>query len=166
MKEGIFENLITMEAFLSKLFISQWYRLMHRECTCYTAPMKNTTINLTSIWLQKHDVVGYIIWLEFLKDIYATYKKGFEIEAFALDDNVHEGLIKSIPGIQTVVSDTAHQWILVPALSAPLGYFDNFRSEEMPASLIQVQRYYFGSHTYELKGKKGRFHGEWEDVKN
>ncbi|MFA5463442.1 MAG: hypothetical protein WC265_05145 [Dysgonamonadaceae bacterium] len=52
----------------------------------------------------------------------------------------------------------------VPAFSVALSYFDNFRSKEMPTNLIQAQRDYFGSHTYELQGKKGTFHTQWKDM--
>jgi 6-phosphogluconate dehydrogenase len=71
---------------------------------------------------------------------------------------------KSIPGIRSVVSDAAKYGIALPAFSASLGYFDNFRNENMPANLIQAQRDYFGSHTYEFKGKEGTFHTEWQSA--
>ena len=83
-----------------------------------------------------------------------------------MNDDIQKILIENFPGIRTVVSDAALNGIAVPALSVALAYFDNFRNEEMSANLIQAQRDYFGSHTYELKGKKGVFHTEWEDDKN
>ena len=45
---------------------------------------------------------------------------------------------------------------------ASLGYFDSYRSAWLPANLIQAQRDYFGSHTYERIDAKGAFHTEWE----
>jgi 6-phosphogluconate dehydrogenase len=30
-------------------------------------------------------------------------------------------------------------------------YYDSYRSEDLPANLIQAQRDYFGAHTYERK---------------
>jgi 6-phosphogluconate dehydrogenase len=36
------------------------------------------------------------------------------------------------------------------------------RSGHVPANLIQAQRDYFGAHTYELIGKEGTFHTEWD----
>ena len=42
-----------------------------------------------------------------------------------------------------------------------LGYFDAYRSAWMPANLIQAQRDYFGSHTYERVDAKGIFHTQW-----
>lgn len=107
---------------------------------------------------------GCIIRSKFLEDIYAAFKKDSKLKHLFLNDDIQKALADSLLGIRTVVSDAALNGIAVPALSTALSYFDNFRSEEMSANLIQAQRDYFGSHTYELKGKKGSFHTEWEDV--
>ena len=107
---------------------------------------------------------GCIIRSEFLEDIYAAYEKDSKLKHLFLDINIQKNLAASLPGIRTVVSDAALNGIAVPAFSSSLGYFDNFRSEEMPANLIQAQRDYFGSHTYELKGKEGTFHTEWGEA--
>jgi 6-phosphogluconate dehydrogenase len=37
----------------------------------------------------------------------------------------------------------------VPAFTTALSFFDGFRSERLPANLLQAQRDYFGAHTYE-----------------
>lgn len=104
---------------------------------------------------------GCIIRSAFLENIYAAYKKDSDLPHLFLDAGIQESLSKSIPGIRTVVSDAARHGVAVPAFSAALGYFDNIRNERMPTNLIQAQRDYFGSHTYELKGKKGVFHSTW-----
>lgn len=109
---------------------------------------------------------GCIIRSEFLEDIYAAYKKDSKLKHLFLDDTIHKNLVASLPGIRTIVSDAATHGIATPAFSVALGYFDNFRTENMPANLIQAQRDYFGSHTYELKGEEGTFHTEWEAVNN
>ena len=109
---------------------------------------------------------GCIIRSKFLENIYEAYKKDSKLKHLFLNDDIQKILIENFPGIRTVVSDAALNGIAVPALSVALAYFDNFRNEEMSANLIQAQRDYFGSHTYELKGKKGVFHTEWEDDKN
>ena len=106
---------------------------------------------------------GCIIRSEFLKDIYAAYKKDPKLEHLFLDESIQSTLIKSIPGSRAVVSDAALHGIAVPTFAVALNYFDNIRSAEMPANLIQAQRDFFGSHTYELKGQDGTFHTEWEE---
>jgi 6-phosphogluconate dehydrogenase len=44
-----------------------------------------------------------------------------------------------------------------------LAYFDGYRSERLPANMIQALRDYFGAHTYERVDKpRGQsFHTEW-----
>jgi len=51
----------------------------------------------------------------------------------------------------------------VPAMSAALSWFDSYRSEWLPANLLQAQRDYFGAHTYErIDEPEGKFfHTNW-----
>ena len=110
---------------------------------------------------------GCIIRSEFLEDIYAAFNKNPKLQHLLLDDKVAKELSKTLPGIRTIVSDAALHGISTPGFSAALSYFDDFRNENMPTNLIQAQRDYFGSHTYELKGKEGVFHSKWmmENIK-
>lgn len=110
---------------------------------------------------------GCIIRSEFLEDIYAAYNKNPELKHLLLDSSVAKILSSSIPAIRKFVSDAALHGISTPAFSASLSYFDDFRNENMPTNLIQAQRDYFGSHTYELKAKEGVFHTKWmmENIK-
>jgi len=109
---------------------------------------------------------GCIIRAAFLEDIYAAYKNEPKLEHLFLDNSIRNSMSKSIPGIRAVVSDASRNGIAVPAFSSSLGYFDNFRTANMPANLIQAQRDYFGSHTYELIGKEGVLHTEWQSAKS
>jgi 6-phosphogluconate dehydrogenase len=51
----------------------------------------------------------------------------------------------------------------VPAISSALSFFDGYRSERLPANLLQAQRDYFGAHTYErVDRERGEFfHTDW-----
>ena len=53
--------------------------------------------------------------------------------------------------------------IPMPAMSSALAYFDGYRSDRLPANLLQAQRDYFGAHTYERIDKpRGKFfHTNW-----
>ena len=42
----------------------------------------------------------------------------------------------------------------------PQGY-DAYRTERLPANLLQAQRDYFGAHTYQRLDKLGKFHTQW-----
>ncbi len=107
---------------------------------------------------------GCIIRAAFLEDVYAAFKKEPKLEHLFLNESVYNNLTNALPGIRSVVSDAAAHGFALPAFSAALSYFDAFRSKNMPANLIQAQRDYFGSHTYELIGKEGTFHTEWENA--
>jgi len=73
-----------------------------------------------------------------------------------------------------VIKETQHHWrkvvsaaalggIPAPAYAASLAYYDSYRSERLPANLLQAQRDYFGSHTYErVDQPRGKFfHLDW-----
>lgn len=63
---------------------------------------------------------------------------------------------------RTVIRATA-AGIPVPAMSSALSFFDGYRSERLPANLLQAQRDYFGAHTYERVDRpEGEFfHTDW-----
>ena len=51
--------------------------------------------------------------------------------------------------------------IPTPAFAAALAYYDGYRSERLPANLLQAQRDYFGAHTYNRIDREGVFHSDW-----
>lgn len=104
---------------------------------------------------------GCIIRSSFLENIHTAFRANEKLEHLFLDGSVQSILKNSLTGIRTVVSDAATYGLAIPAYAASLNYFDAFRSERMPSNLIQAQRDFFGAHTYELIGKDGVFHSEW-----
>ena len=48
-------------------------------------------------------------------------------------------------------------------MTSALAYYDGYRSERLPANLLQAQRDYFGAHTYErIDQPRGKFfHTNW-----
>ena len=66
------------------------------------------------------------------------------------------------------VADAVLSGLPTPSFSASLAYFDSYRSERLPANLLQAQRDYFGAHTYERTDQpKGKwFHFDWVGDKN
>jgi 6-phosphogluconate dehydrogenase len=65
--------------------------------------------------------------------------------------------------LRRVVKQGAEWGIPLLAFSTALAYFDAYRSERLPANLIQAQRDFFGAHTYRRVDKEGVFHTEWEE---
>lgn len=110
---------------------------------------------------------GCIIRSEFLEDIYSAFTKNPLLPHLFLDENIAKTLKNALSDLREIVSDATLHGISIPAFSAALSYFDDFRNAEMPSNLIQAQRDYFGSHTYEMKAKDGVFHTQWimENIK-
>ena len=55
--------------------------------------------------------------------------------------------------------------VSAPAFGSALAYFDGNRSAVLPANLLQVQRDFFGAHTYERTDEKrgNFFHTDWPE---
>jgi 6-phosphogluconate dehydrogenase len=53
--------------------------------------------------------------------------------------------------------------VALPAFSSALTFYDGYRSEQLPANLLQAQRDYFGAHTYKRidKPRDQVFHTNW-----
>jgi len=80
-----------------------------------------------------------------------------------LDDKFAEMLNDNREDWRAVVERFTDSRVPVLCLSSALAYFDAFRSERLPANLIQAQRDFFGAHTYQRIDKEGVFHMEnWD----
>ena len=65
-------------------------------------------------------------------------------------------------GWRNVICSAVKLGIPTPCFSTALAFYDGYRSERLPANLIQAQRDYFGAHTYELLTAPGKFvHTNW-----
>jgi 6-phosphogluconate dehydrogenase len=104
---------------------------------------------------------GCIIRAAFLEMVRRAYARQPALESLLIDPEIGAEVLKRHEDLRGVVSEAAGLGIPAPALMASLGYLDGFRSEWLPASLIQAQRDYFGAHTYERIDEKGVFHTEW-----
>jgi 6-phosphogluconate dehydrogenase len=104
---------------------------------------------------------GCIIRSKFLNDIYNAYQSNQQLQHLLLDEQIAAQVTETLQATRTVVAGAITSGLAVPAYAAALSYFDTFRSERMPANLIQAQRDFFGAHTYELIGKEGFFHTHW-----
>ncbi|MDR1477948.1 MAG: decarboxylating NADP(+)-dependent phosphogluconate dehydrogenase [Planctomycetaceae bacterium] len=97
-------------------------------------------------------------------------------EAFDAEANLENLLLA--PYFKNVVESAQDSWrnvvktavelgIPVPAFSTALSYYDSYRSENLPANLLQAQRDYFGAHTYKRIDKPNGeiFHTDWINEK-
>ncbi|MCL2266079.1 MAG: decarboxylating NADP(+)-dependent phosphogluconate dehydrogenase [Treponema sp.] len=106
---------------------------------------------------------GCIIRSVFLGKIKEAFDKKPDLENLLLDP-FFTGIIEDAQSSwRRVVSAAFQNAIAVPAFASALSYFDGYRSERLPANLLQAQRDYFGAHTYERTDKKRRefFHTNW-----
>jgi len=104
---------------------------------------------------------GCIIRAQFLDRIKEAFDANPNQENLLLHPYFTEAVEKAQPAWRNVVITATQLGIPVPAFSTALAYFDGYRSERLPANLLQAQRDYFGAHTYERVDKPGMFHTEW-----
>ncbi|WJG10729.1 decarboxylating NADP(+)-dependent phosphogluconate dehydrogenase [Aliiglaciecola sp. LCG003] len=106
---------------------------------------------------------GCIIRSVFLDNIKTAYDNHPELDNLLLDDYFNKVVADAQMGWREVVATAAMQGVAVPCVSSALSYFDGYRTENLPANLLQAQRDYFGAHTYERNDKpRGEFfHTNW-----
>jgi 6-phosphogluconate dehydrogenase len=106
---------------------------------------------------------GCIIRSAFLNKIYEAYKKNPHLPNLVMDEYFSGILMENGESWRRVIAAAVSQGIPVPAMSAALSWFDSYRSEWLPANLLQAQRDYFGAHTYErIDQPEGKFfHTNW-----
>jgi 6-phosphogluconate dehydrogenase len=106
---------------------------------------------------------GCIIRSQFLGKIKEAFDKRKRLPNLLLDPHFKREIRKSQRGWRNVVAAAAKKGIPAPAFSTALSFFDAFRSETLPANLLQAQRDYFGAHTYErIDRERGEFyHTNW-----
>jgi len=106
---------------------------------------------------------GCIIRSAFLSEIKKAFDKDESLENLLLADFFKDAVSNAQEGWRKAVTMGVELGISTPALSAALSFYDGYRSEQLSANLLQAQRDYFGSHTYERIDKpRGEFfHTDW-----
>ena len=96
-----------------------------------------------------------------LTKIKDAYDNDSSLTNLLLDPYFNDIVAKYQGSLREVSATAIKAGIATPGFSSAINYFDSYRSEDLPANLIQAQRDYFGAHTYERKDKEGIFHTEW-----
>jgi 6-phosphogluconate dehydrogenase len=106
---------------------------------------------------------GCIIRSVFLGKIKEAFDQNHELPNLLLDPFFKEKVEGAQEGWRKVVATALVNGIPVPAFTTALNYFDGYRSERLPANMLQAQRDYFGAHTYERVDRpRGEFfHTNW-----
>lgn len=104
---------------------------------------------------------GCIIRARFLQNITDAYNREENLANLLLDDYFNEISQKYQQSVRDIVSLSVQAGVPIPAFSSAISYYDSYRSERLPANIIQAQRDYFGAHTYERVDKPGTYHFDW-----
>jgi 6-phosphogluconate dehydrogenase len=104
---------------------------------------------------------GCIIRAQFLQRIKDAYDRDPNLKNLLLDPYFKDVVENYQDAWRQVVSTAVASGIPVPAFASALAYYDSYRTERLPANLLQAQRDYFGAHTFERVDKEGTFHFQW-----
>jgi 6-phosphogluconate dehydrogenase len=104
---------------------------------------------------------GCIIRAVFLERIKEAFDAKKPPENLLLAPYFKTAVRKAQTAWRNVVTTAVRLGIPTPAFSAALAYYDGYRSECLPANLLQAQRDYFGAHTYNRTDREGVFHSDW-----
>lgn len=106
---------------------------------------------------------GCIIRSQFLGRIKDAFSKKTPPENLLLVPYFRSAVRKNQAAWRRVITQAVKLGVPVPAFSSALAFYDGYRSERLPANLLQAMRDYFGAHTYERVDKpRGQFfHTNW-----
>jgi 6-phosphogluconate dehydrogenase len=135
---------------------AQGYMLMRAAAAEYKWNLNNGGIAL--MWRG-----GCIIRSAFLGEIKKAFDKHPKLSNLLLDPFFKKAIKDCQRSWRNVVALAAKKGIPVPAFSTALAFYDGYRTERLPANLLQAQRDYFGAHTYErVDQPRGQFfHTNW-----
>ncbi|MBP5236871.1 MAG: decarboxylating NADP(+)-dependent phosphogluconate dehydrogenase [Clostridia bacterium] len=155
-REAFIED-IKNALFASKIVsYAQGYSLMRSAASAY-----GWNLNYGGIALMWRG--GCIIRSRFLGKIKEAFDEDPSLPNLMLAPFFTEKLEKAQEGWRRVCAAAVMNGIPVPAMSTALSYYDGYRTENLPANLLQAQRDYFGAHTYErTDAPRGTFfHTNW-----
>ncbi|HEC2174369.1 TPA: NADP-dependent phosphogluconate dehydrogenase [Staphylococcus delphini] len=112
--------------------------------------------DLAMIWRE-----GCIIRAQFLQKIKDAYDNDNNLQNLLLDGYFKDIVTEYQSALRDVVATGIQNGVALPGFSASINYYDSYRTENLPANLIQAQRDYFGAHTYQRKDQEGTFHTQW-----
>jgi 6-phosphogluconate dehydrogenase len=106
---------------------------------------------------------GCIIRSAFLGKIKLAYQNHPELSNLLLDAYFKDVIERCQNSWRTAVAQAVTAGVAAPAFTTALAFYDGYRSERLPANLLQAQRDYFGAHTYERidQPRHKFFHTNW-----
>mmetsp|Transcript_37825 Transcript_37825/g.60651 ORF Transcript_37825/g.60651 Transcript_37825/m.60651 type:complete len:554 (-) Transcript_37825:207-1868(-) len=107
---------------------------------------------------------GCIIRARFLDRIKQAYDRDADLPSLLVDAEFASELVARNDSWRRVLVAAVDAGIATPSMSGSLAYFDSYRRARLPANLVQAQRDFFGSHTYERTDMEGWHHTVWSDM--
>jgi 6-phosphogluconate dehydrogenase len=106
---------------------------------------------------------GCIIRSVFLGDIKKAFDKNADLVNLLIDDFFSSAINRYQSGWRKTLVHAIELGIPTPAFSTALAFYDGYRTQRLPANLIQAQRDFFGAHMYERtdKSRGAFFHTNW-----
>lgn len=134
---------------------TQGFMLLKRASKLYDWSLNYGSI--AGMWMG-----GCIIRSAFLGDIQAAFSNSPDIESLLFVDFFAEAMKKSERSFRRVVISAIAHGIPCPGLASALNFFDGYRTERLPANLLQAQRDLFGAHLFEYESNPGAYvHYDW-----
>ncbi|KAG2453497.1 hypothetical protein HYH02_001717 [Chlamydomonas schloesseri] len=107
---------------------------------------------------------GCIIRAQFLDRIRVAYERNPELPSLLVDPDFAKELTAAEASWRRVAALSITHGVPIPSMTSSLGYFDTYRRDRLPANLVQAQRDFFGSHTYQRFDKEGWYHTVWDET--
>merc|ERR1712032_1122136 len=109
---------------------------------------------------------GCIIRAQFLDRIKAAYESNPRLASLLVDESFAKELNNRQNSWRRIVTLAVAQGTSCAAMGASLAYYDQYRRARLPANLVQAQRDFFGSHTFERVDKERgeKFHCLWDET--
>lgn len=105
---------------------------------------------------------GCIIRARLLEPIMTAFRDNGALDNLLIAPEFVDTINGSTNAVREAVVLARMHGLPCPATSAALDYIDSYRTDRLPANLIQAQRDYFGAHTYKRIDTSGVFHANWE----
>jgi len=108
---------------------------------------------------------GCIIRATFLQSITQAYQQEPALDNLLMADTFSQSLSAKQQDWRLAVAGAVLKGIAVPCISSALTYYDSYRCQVLPANLLQGQRDFFGSHTFERTDTPAgeKYHLNWSE---
>lgn len=153
-KEELVEMIRKSLYFTKIMCYAQGFKLLKKAAEVYNWDLN--FVNITKLFRG-----GCIIRARFLQDIIEAYEDDKDVDNLILTRYFRSKIEEYLPALRQLITVASNTATPIPVMMSALTYFDAYTTDKSVANLIQAQRDYFGSHTYEKTEENGNFHFDW-----